>query len=188
VARRRCSPAAWEAAKIRDVVGSTAGPYLAQYRTVPVRLLLDPEDVFYDLGLGALYDEAMDELDRREIAVDEGGDVTEAGEAELDAVQAARDAVEALRMADLGAFVASYTVAAVAAGVARGLTVPVEVQRVNVDAGPVPFDGLAEDLHAAALDQVVLPSGLPLSGYPSGRTPGDVDREAGRTYLARISQ
>jgi hypothetical protein len=91
-------------------------------------------------------------------------------------------------MADLGAFVASYTVAAVAAGVARGLTVPVEVQRVNVDAGPVPFDGLAEDLHAAALDQVVLPSGLPLSGYPSGRTPGDVDREAGRGYLARISQ
>jgi len=96
--------------------------------------------------------------------------------------------VETLWQADLDAFVASYTVAAVAAGVARDITVPVEVQRVNVDAGSVPFDGLAEDLHAAALDQVVLPSGLPLSGYPSGRTPGDVDREAGRGYLARISQ
>jgi len=113
-------PGSWEAAKIRDVVGSTAGPYLAQYRTLPVRLLLNPEDVFYDLGLGALYDEAETELINREMAaVDENGDVTEAGEAELDAVQAARDAVETLRMADLGAFVASYTVAAVAAGVAR---------------------------------------------------------------------
>lgn len=96
--------------------------------------------------------------------------------------------METLWQADLDAFVASYTVAAVAAGVARGITVPVEVRRVNVDAWSVPFDGLAEDLHAAALDQVVLPSGLPLSGYPSGRTPGDVDREAGRGYLARISQ
>jgi len=78
--------------------------------------------------------------------------------------------MENLLQADLDAFVAGYTTAARATAVERGLTVAVEVQRVNVDAGAVPFDTLAEDLDAAAIDQALLPSGLTLSDYPPGRT------------------
>lgn len=64
---------------------------------------------------------------------------------------------------------------------------PVEVQRVNVDAGPAPFDDLTDALHAAAFDQAVLPSGQRRVDYPPGTRPGDVDREVRRTYLARIT-
>lgn len=182
-------PGSWEAALIRQVVESTAGEHLAVYRTVPVRLLLDPEEVFNDLGLWALYDEAMDELNDLDqaVATDENGVMTEAGEAEIDAVNAACVAVETLWRADLDAFVASFTAAARAAAAARGLTVGVQVQRVDVDAGPAPLHDLAEALYAAAFEQAVLPSGLRRIDYPAGTRPGDIDREAGRGYLARTT-
>jgi len=83
--------------------------------------------------------------------------------------------------------VASFTATAQAAATARGLTVPVEVQRVNVDAGPAPFDDLTEALHTTAFDQAVLPSGRRRIDYPTGSRPGDIDRQAGRTYVARIT-
>lgn len=85
------------------MVVSTAGDHLATDRAVSVRLLLDPEDVFTNLGLFALYDEVTDELARRENAADadvENGVLTEAGETELDA---ARVAVETMWRADLDA-------------------------------------------------------------------------------------
>lgn len=180
-------PGSWEAALIRQVVAGTAGDDLTGYRTVPVRLLLDPVELFSGWGLGQLHEEAETELTTQERAVEVGPDgvVTEAGEDQLDDIHTAREAVTAVWHADLDAFTATYIAAVQAAAHSRGLTVPVEVQRVTVDAGPPVFDPVAEDLHAAAIYQAVLPSGMTLGDYPLGARPGDVDRAAGRTYLTR---
>ena len=53
-------PGSWEADYVRQIVHSTAGDddaELLRYRTEPVRLPFDAEDVFYDFGLGDLYDD-----------------------------------------------------------------------------------------------------------------------------------
>lgn len=61
-------PGSWEAALIRQAVEGTAGTDdqdLLAWRTEPVRLALDVEAVFDDLGLYQLYDDAAEELGQR---------------------------------------------------------------------------------------------------------------------------
>jgi hypothetical protein len=51
-------PGSWEAEDIRRVVHNTVGEdgwALLRLRTVPIVLGLDPQDVFYDVGLEELY-------------------------------------------------------------------------------------------------------------------------------------
>lgn len=67
-------PGSWEADYVRQIVHSTAGDdpeALLRYRTDPVRLAFDAEDVFYDLGLSDLYESDAETLSRREDAIDE---------------------------------------------------------------------------------------------------------------------
>lgn len=67
-------PGSWEADYVRQIVHSTSGDdpdELLRYRTEPVRLAFDAEDVFYDLGLADLYEHDAEELGRREDAADE---------------------------------------------------------------------------------------------------------------------
>lgn len=67
-------PGSWEADYVRQIVHSTAGDdpdELLRYRTEPVRLAFDAEDVFYDLGLSDLYESDAEALGRREDAIDE---------------------------------------------------------------------------------------------------------------------
>ncbi|KJL40865.1 hypothetical protein RR49_00368 [Microbacterium ginsengisoli] len=67
-------PGSWEADYVRQIVQSTAGDdpdELLRYRTEPVRLAFDAADVFYDLGLSDLYEQATAELGSREDALDE---------------------------------------------------------------------------------------------------------------------
>lgn len=183
-------PGSWEADLVWRIVQSTAGEYLDEFRTEPVWLQLDPEQHFYEWGYDHLHDQATGELAARAdaVEVDTNGVVTAAGEVELEEITAQEVAVETLRQGDLDVFVASYTTAAQAAAAARGLTVPVQVQRVVVDAGPPPHGELVEALHTAGLDGAVLPSGLRLDQYPAGARPADIDRDAGRTYLTRVAR
>ena len=67
-------PGSWEADYVRRIVQSTAGDdpdELLRFRTEPVRLAFDAEDVFYDLGLSDLYESDAEALGRREDAIDE---------------------------------------------------------------------------------------------------------------------
>ena len=61
-------PGSWEADYVRQIVQSTAGDddtELMRYRTEPVRIEVDVEDVFYDFGLTDLYERDVDELASR---------------------------------------------------------------------------------------------------------------------------
>lgn len=67
-------PGSWEADYVRQIVQSTAGDdpdELLRYRTEPVRLAFDAEDVFYDLGLADLYEQEAAAAGSREDAIDE---------------------------------------------------------------------------------------------------------------------
>ena len=63
------SPDSRGSAHVRDIITSTAGqegPDLARWRTEPVRLSLDVEDMFLQLGLTLLYADAIDVVDGKE--------------------------------------------------------------------------------------------------------------------------
>lgn len=67
-------PGSWEADYVRQIVRSTAGDddtELMRYRTEPVRIEVDVEDVFYEFGLTDLYDRDVDELGNRWKAADD---------------------------------------------------------------------------------------------------------------------
>ena len=67
-------PGSWEADYVRQIVQSTAGDddtELMRYRTEPVRIEVDVEDVFYEFGLTDLYDRDVDELGNRWKAADD---------------------------------------------------------------------------------------------------------------------
>jgi hypothetical protein len=67
-------PGSWEADYVRQIVQSTAGDddaELLRYRTEPVRIEVDVEDVFYDFGLTDLYERDVDELATRAAAAAE---------------------------------------------------------------------------------------------------------------------
>lgn len=61
-------PGSWESAHVRDIVSSTAGDdpeELLRYRTDPIRIVVDIDTIFDDLGLRALYEEADEQLRAR---------------------------------------------------------------------------------------------------------------------------
>ena len=67
-------PGSWEADCVRQIVQNMTGDddtELLRYRTEPVRVEIDVEDVFYDFGLTDLYEFDTDELAARVAAADE---------------------------------------------------------------------------------------------------------------------
>ncbi|HET8643099.1 MAG TPA: hypothetical protein VFM37_14280, partial [Pseudonocardiaceae bacterium] len=154
---------------------------LLGWRTEPVRLRLNPAEVLSDLGVEALYEQACDAIsDRYHDGLDDD---------QVDAIDEQVDALEALWEADLAAYAAAYTDLVRTAAAELGITVPVEVEVVDDDRGDPDWDTLAERLHATARAGTPLPtSGLAPRDYPTDRgRPGEVDRVAGRTYLARLA-
>ena len=64
----------WEASLIRQIIGGTAGyedDALLAWRTEPVRIVFDVEDVFMDFGIDDLYEEVADELGQFETDADD---------------------------------------------------------------------------------------------------------------------
>ncbi|WP_433862699.1 hypothetical protein ACR5MH_0215 (plasmid) [Streptomyces sp. L7] len=175
-------PGSWEADYVRQIVHSTAGDddvELLRYRTEPVRLPFDAEDVFYDFGLGDLYDHERDAAAEATFA--EG--VTEE---QATAAQQLVNDVEALFARDLAAYAEAYLTAARRYLTERGITCGVEL--VTTPAGEIPtWDALTDQVHEYARASAPLPMTGEAPNHSDG-TPADAVRRAGLTYTDRARQ
>ena len=172
-------PGSWEADYVRQIVHSTAGDddaELLRYRTEPVRLPFDAEDVFYDFGLGDLYDDERDAA--AEATFTEG--MTEERAA---AAQQLVEDVEALFARDLAAYAEAYLTAARQYLTEQGITCGVEL--VTTPVGEIPtWDALSDQVHEYARANAPLPMTGEAPDYSDG-TPADALRRAGLTYTGR---
>lgn len=175
-------PGSWEADYVRQIVrNTTVEEELHGYRTEPIQLVLDPESVFEDLRLEALFAQDVADVSKRYASAELDDEAAAAHDATVDAEN---DALEAMYYADLDAYFAAYVGVLQEIAAERGYNVPVEVKRVtNYETEPA-WDVLAADLHRAARARTPLPSGIAPKDYL-----GDVaeaERAAHRTYAERV--
>lgn len=171
-------PGSWEADLVRRLVEGTAGDNggLLLWRTEPVRLEFDAEDVFFDFGISDLY-----EQDREQAVQRMDDELTDA-----DTADERLDAVERLWEQDLAKYAEAYQATALRYLTERGATCGVEVvalpfphpQRVR-------WDSLAEQIDEYARRHTPLPMTGAAPDWSEG-TPGDALRRAGLTYTARV--
>ena len=100
-------PGSWEAHYVRDMLTATVGDdeqYLIEHRTEPLVVRVHVDDILNDLSLWARYDEAHEQITRREDAIRARHDVHgDAGEYSaddhdaLDELDRLREALDALR-------------------------------------------------------------------------------------------
>ena len=182
-------PGSWEAENVRQLVLSAVPEdELLGLRTEPVRLILDPAEVFVDLGIARLYWDVDEALNDEECDL-AARDLPEEDYDQLaDELQARRELLDELYEADQASYFDAYVVNVRRAAARRGVTVEVHVERVS-DGSADPWSELASELHEEARERTPLPlSGRPLSEYPSTDSPGNIDRAAGLTYLARLDE
>lgn len=166
-------PESWEADLVRQLVnGTSAGP-LVPWRTDPVRLYVDPEEVFTDFGILELYEQELDQ------AVDRTYD---GGPEERAAAEAVVAALPHLWEQDKAAYTEAYRVTAQRYLTGQGATCGVEI----VTAAPQGWDELAERIHDYARQHAALPMTGTAPDW-SGGTPGEALRRAGLTYTARAA-
>jgi hypothetical protein len=178
--------------------------YLLEYRTEPLTVVVSVDNLLTDLGFAELFDQAHDELDRREEAVCA---ITDTGEpvpavtdlpadqqAALEEVNHLGEAIDRLRGQDWAAYGAAFksNVLQVAGEMLPGLAVPVVVE-VHLDwhddeDSSVPPWGTAFTVWERARDLTPLPgSGIPLQDYPDGDL-RQIERDAGRDPLSRLGR
>lgn len=172
-------PGSWEADYVRQIVRSTAGDYddeeLLRYRTEPVRVPFDAEDVFYDFGLGDLYDAERDAAAEATFT-----------EEQADEAQQLVDDIEALYARDLAAYAEGYLTAARRYLTERRITCGVEL--VTTAVGEIPsWDALTDQVHEYARANAPLPM-TGAAPHHSDGTPADALRRAGLTYTDRARQ
>ncbi|MCI4659563.1 hypothetical protein [Cryobacterium zhongshanensis] len=137
-------PGSWEADFVRQIVASSVPEdQLHLYRTEPVRLILDPESVFEDLGLRALFDDADNQLSD---GYDDGTGPEDDG-ANDDAIDQKRETLEAKYRADVDAYFTAYAEMLTVIASERAFTVPVELERVTNYRHEPDWDTLAQSLH-----------------------------------------
>jgi hypothetical protein len=165
-------PDSWQAACVRQLVEGTARGQLLRWRTEPLRLELDVDDIFAGLGLLDLYQQGIDEATQLATTRDLAG-----------RAWTLTGAIDELMDRDRAGYLAAYTATVRELAAARGARVPVEV--VPVDRADTPWwDLLAGELHQAAIRRTP----LPMTGMPPDWTagnPADALRAAGLTYTAR---
>jgi hypothetical protein len=174
-------PGSWEADLVRQLVSGTAGEDgdLVRWRTEPVRLPLDVDDVFFDLGVGEVYEQDRDQA--AEAACDEDLTDEQRGAAE-DLV----DAIEALWEADQVAYVGAYRATARRYLTEHGATCGVEIVAPPLP-HPDPFgwDGLGERVDEYARTHTPLPMTGNAPDWRAAGLFGDALRRAGLTYTDR---
>jgi hypothetical protein len=181
-------PGSWEADLVRQMVESTIPEEdLLTYRTEPIRLMLNIEDRWFDLGLQSLYLDDLDAIDALKPA--DTGDEDEPTSLDLE-----ENAIYDLYEADRTAYVAAWTEEVRKIAAERGITVPVEVTVVRGNEREPMWDDLAEQLHGDANERTPHPgSGIAPKDYqrPEGAGPDwrfeDVERAAGRSYRDRVA-
>jgi len=171
----------WEADKVRQLLHCTVGAdeeHLWRHRTIPLRLNLHVADTWYDFGLAQMF-----ETEREKAVEDTFSDDEDVAEAAGRLV----DALEGLYDTDLAAYALAYAATVRQELAARGVTVDVDLVRVDEEAGPVAaeqWSALAEDLHAVARERTPLPATGQKPDWSLG-SPAVVVRAAGRTYTER---
>ena len=186
----------WEADYVRRLLRSTVGEneeYLLEYRTEPLQLSLDVEEVFERFGITELYREGVGELSALEADADEAmfQDIaTQQEKARLDALRLeAAQLTEAdtterdlIQQQDQDSYRHAYAESARHALSARGLTVSLEV----IEAGGSEHHPGLEDLHSYAEKTTPLPMTGQAPDWNQGK-PANALRAAGLTYPARVS-
>lgn len=180
-------PAGWEAELVREIIESTIPEEdLLTIRTEPIRLMLNLDERWHDLGMQSLY---LDDLAAIE-ALKPAGDIDD----EVTSLDLEEDAIYDLYAADRTAYVAAWTEEVRKIAVERGITVPVEVTVVKGDQREPRWDDLAVQLHEDADGRTPHPgSGIAPDDYqrPVGAGPDwrfeDVERAAGRSYRDRVA-
>jgi hypothetical protein len=197
-------PGSWEAHYVREMLTSTVGydeEYLLEFRTEPLAVRVHVDDILRDLGLWRLYDEAHDELTRRENAIFAQHNLDEPIEAHdpndsaaLDELEQLRTRLDEQREAEWASYGNAFrdSVHRAAAELFPTLPVPVEVVVEldwQSDLGPVgeDWDGPAGRVwEAARLDTPLPGSGIPPRDYSPSADIAQAERDAGRTPLARL--
>lgn len=171
-------PGSWEAAAVNDLVTGTAhGDEIHRYRTEPLRIVVDAEAGFNDMGLYDLYYDDLDEASAHETDDHLSGEQAAAAAAIV-------VTIERLLQEDLAAYRDAYIEQLQAELERRGLRAPIVLLDTEPDGAA--WDPFLEDLH----EQVQSVTPLPMTGKApdvSHGSPADAVRRAGLTYLARAS-
>jgi hypothetical protein len=189
-------PGSWEANYVRRMLHSTVGyeeQYLHEHRTERLIVRVHVEDILNDLGLSTLYDDAHEEISRREDAIRARHSSYDEGQAALDKLDRLHEALDAWRARECAAYGHAFraNIEVAADELFPDLPVPVEViveLDWQDDLGPTyEWDGPAWRLWETARRNTALPgSGLPLKDYPLGADIAEVERDAGRDPLTRL--
>jgi len=177
-------PGSWEADLVRQIVESTSPEQeLLSWRTIPVELILNPEEVLWELGVGQMYDDAVDA-----IIEEQGRD--DATEERLDALDFELNALESLQQQDASDYATAYVEHLGQAAGAQGITVEIQLEvTTDVARAEPPWDELAERLHETARFATPLPgSGIAPRDYPAGQSIAETETAAGRTPRERLAR
>lgn len=175
-------PGSWEADLVRRLVDGTAGDAgEVQWRTEPVRLALDADDVLYDFGIGDLYEQERDHA----AEATHDGDLTDE---QRDTAENLVDAIESLWEQDQAAYVEAYRATALRYLAEHGATCGVEIVAAPwPHPDPLRWDGLAERIDEYAREHTPLPMTGGTPDWSEG-SPADALRRAGLTYTARAGE
>jgi hypothetical protein len=194
----------WEADHVRQMLQSTVGcyeEYLVEHRTEPLTVVVAVDNLLFDVGFAELFEQAHDELDRREEAICAEADtdrpmlaVTDLPDDQqvaLEQIDCQREALHRLKAQEWVAYGEAFkaNVLHVAGEMLPRLQVPVVVE-VHLDwhdeDSSVPPWGPAFAVWERARDLTPLPgSGIPLKDYPLGDV-AQIERDAGRDPLRRL--
>jgi hypothetical protein len=189
-------PESWEANYVRRMLQSTVGydeQYLHVYRTEPLIVRVHVDDILSDLGFSMLYDEAHEEISRREDAIRARHGSYDEDQAALDELDRLHEALDASRARDGAAYGDAFRANVEAASDELYPDPPVPVEVIveldgQDDLGPTyEWDGPAWRLWETARQNTALPgSDIPLKDYPLGADIAEVEREAGRDPITRL--
>lgn len=206
-------PGSWEAEHVRRIVHSTAGDNdenLLAWRTEPIHLVVDVEDVWWDFGLHAMHEAELEAAEQRARTIDfhvngdtdthwvaseqeqahlasETGRPADSWTAEdLETAERIAETIDTLAEQDKTAYFEAYqrTVREMLAEL--GVTAPVEVVRDDQPQTLV-GDPVTARLHETARARTPLPMTGEAPDCSEG-TPADALRRIGLTYTQRATR
>jgi hypothetical protein len=193
-------PRSLEADHLRDVLCATVGydeQFLLERRTESVIVRVHVSAILGDLGIWTLYEQAYDELERRDDLICAASPypkpISQEHDAELGVIDELRAALHAQRLREWAAYGAAFraNVLRAAGELFPTLPVPVEVivelDRKHERSVGDERDGPVWRLWEAARSSTPLPgSDIPLQDYPPRADIAQIERDAGRDPLTRL--
>jgi len=172
-------PGSWEADLVRQLVDGTAGDGLAdlaRFRTEPVRLYVNAEDAFFDMGINELFDPVYEQ------ATERTWDET-LSEQQLAEAEETVNTLDRLWAQDIDAYDKAYRATALRYLSEFGADCGIELVTSEYP-DPLRWDSLAEQVEDYARKHTPLPMTGQAPDWSDGN-PADALRRAGLTYTAR---